>query len=416
VHTSFAFDLALTGLFTPLVTGGCVELMGQTDAVEQLAHRLQEGASYSLLKLTPTHLRALADLLDGQTTAGAADYLVVGGEALLGEHVEFWKRRFPCSVVVNEYGPTEAAVGCCIDAIPLKQIEHGPVPIGKPVPGTRLYVLNRSLQPVPVGVAAELYIGGAQVVRGYVGRPGLTAECFVPDPFAADTSRMYRTGDRVRWQKDGKMEWLGRMDNQVKVRGMRVEPGEVESIVAGEANVREVRVIVREDVPGDKRLVAYVVGDIDTVRLREHLSARLPDYMVPTAFVAMDRLPFTANGKLDVEVLPPPVFTGSGDTYVPPQTGVEEVLAGIWISVLGAARVGTSDNFFDLGGHSLLIMKLIARIRSDFGLEFSMRTVFSNPTLHGMAAEIERKIYEEIAAMPEEEASRLFEVDPTEDA
>jgi acyl carrier protein len=283
-------------------------------------------------------------------------------------------------------------------------------PIGRAIPDLRLYVLDPARRPVPIGVPGELYVGGAGVARGYLNRPELTAERFVDDPFAP--GRLYRTGDRVRWMADGTLEYLGRLDEQVKIRGFRIELGEIEARLAEHPEVREAVVLAREDVPGDRRLVAYVVGEVEVEALRAHLRQGLPEYMVPAAFVVLDALPLTANGKLDRKALPAPELAPAEETYVAPRTAVEEVLAEIWAEVLSLERVGVHDSFFDLGGHSLLIMRLLAKVQATFDLEVSIRTVFSTPTLEAMAGEIERRIYEDVATMSEFEAEQLAESNP----
>jgi amino acid adenylation domain-containing protein len=368
LHSSYAFDMAVTSLFVPLLTGGCLEVVDETDAVERVAQRLAQGARYGLLKLAPTHLQALGDLLHDRPIAGSVDCLVVGGEALLGEHLEGWTHRFPNAVVVNEYGPTETVVGCCIDVRPLSEVEPGPLPIGRPAPGMQLYVLDDAGTPMPVGVPGELFIGGAQVARGYLARPALTGARFLPDPFGREPgARVYRTGDRVRWRADGSLEYLGRLDAQVKIRGFRVELGEVEAALAAAPGVRDARVLVREDVPGEKRLVAYVVGGAHADDLRFHLQATLPDYMVPSAFLRLDALPFTPNGKLDVRRLPAPDARG-GAAFSPPRTPLEARVAEVWRQVLRVSDIGVRDNFFDLGGNSLLLYRVyrqLVEVRSD---------------------------------------------------
>ncbi|MDX2089328.1 MAG: condensation domain-containing protein, partial [Kofleriaceae bacterium] len=233
----------------------------------------------------------------------------------------------------------------------------------------------------------ELYIGGEGVARGYLGRPELTAERFVPDPF--DSGRLYRTGDKVRWFADGRLEFLGRIDHQAKIRGFRIELGEIEAVLAAHGAVREVVVLAREDQPGDKRLVAYMVGrewPLDVEALRAHVGAKLPEYMMPSAFVVLEVMPVTPNGKLDRKALPAPDLGAlSQRAYVPPRTEAEELLAGIWSQVLGVERVGIHDNFFELGGHSLLVMKLVARVRQVLAVELTVRAVFEAPTLGALA-------------------------------
>jgi acyl carrier protein len=228
------------------------------------------------------------------------------------------------------------------------------------------------------------------VVRGYLDRPGLTGERFVPDPFAAEPgARMYRTGDRLRWKADGRLEFIGRVDEQVKIRGFRIEPGEIEAVLSSHPEVREARVIAGEDASGERRLVAYVVGDVEGDGLRAHLRESLPEYMVPAAFVVLETLPLTPNGKLDVRALPAPEYAADVDRHVAPRTPVEEVLAGIWAEVLRLERVGVHESFFELGGHSLMAIRVVSRVRAVFGVELPLRALFEGPTVAELARRVE---------------------------
>jgi len=390
VFSSMAVDLTLAN-FIPLFAGERVELLPEGPGVEALADTLRREPGFAMIKITPTHLALLNQALSPRDAARAAGTLVIGADNLLAEPTLFWRDHAPGVRLLNEYGPTETVVGCSLYEIPPDARREGRVSIGRPIHNITMYVLDARLQPVPPGVRGELFIGGVGVARGYLGRPALTAEKFVPDPFAAAAgARLYRTGDRARFLADGNIEFLGRMDFQVKIRGYRIETGEIEARLTEHPGVREAVVLAREDTPGDTRLVAYVVGD-DTAAadvLQAYLGETLPAYMVPAAYVRLERLPLAANGKLDRKALPAP----EGDAYArrgyeAPAGEVEETLAAIWSEVLGVERVGRWDNFFELGGHSLLVVQAVARMRGR-GLHAEVRALFTAPTLAALAAEV----------------------------
>ncbi|HEY0022716.1 MAG TPA: non-ribosomal peptide synthase/polyketide synthase [Longimicrobium sp.] len=384
-----SFDAAVFEIWGALVHGATLvgidrdvllsaPLLGQALREQGITHLYQTAALFN------QHVREQADVY------ASLRQLVFGAEAVGTEGVRAMLRSGRPGRVLHEYGPTEATVWCTLDVVEEVEEDAATVPIGRPIPNARAYVLDPVLQPLPPEVAGELYMGGAGVVRGYLGRPGLTAERFVPDPFAsAPGARMYRTGDRARWRADGKLEFMGRLDDQVKIRGFRIEPGEVEAATAAYPGVRQVRVIVREDQPGDKRLVAYVVGTVDMDGLRAHLRQGLPEYMVPRAIVALERLPLNANGKVDRKALPAPEYAAGADQYVAPRTPTEEVLAGVWAEVLGVERVGVEESFFELGGHSLLGTRVVSRVRGLFGVELPLRALFEGPTVAELAGRVE---------------------------
>jgi thioesterase domain-containing protein len=315
--------------------------------------------------------------------------LVVGGEACPAELVDRWA---PGRVMINAYGPTETTVDVTISA-PLTAGSGGSgVPIGSPVLGAALFVLDQWLRPMPVGVIGELYVAGRGVGVGYVGRTGLTASRFVACPFVGEGQpgqRMYRTGDLVWWGADGQLRYVGRADEQVKIRGYRIELGEVRAALAGLDGVEQAVVIAREDRPGDKRLVGYLTGTVDPAEVRAQLTERVPAYMVPAAVVVLEALPLTVNGKLDTRALPAPDYH-DGDSYRAPVTLSEEILAGIYAEVLGLERVGVDDSFFDLGGDSLLAMRAIAAINTRLGTHLVVRTLFQAPSVRSLSQQLDR--------------------------
>jgi amino acid adenylation domain-containing protein/non-ribosomal peptide synthase protein (TIGR01720 family) len=383
VFSSMAVDLTITNLL-PLFAGRPVRFLREDSPVDALAEALREGPGFGLIKITPTHLSLLTPLLTPEEARSAARTMVVGADFLSAETTLFMQEHAPGVRLMNEYGPTETVVGCSAYLLPNGVHRAGPVPVGGPIQNLRFYVLDRHVEPVPAGVAGELYIGGTGVARGYLGRPGLSAEKFVPDPFAAAGARMYRTGDRARWQADGNLMILGRTDNQVKVRGYRVELGEIEATLRRHEQVSGCLVVLREDRPGDRRLVAYVVGEADAGSLREHLRRSVPEYMVPGAFVRLESLPHTSTGKFDPRTLPAPGHGASPERYVAPRTPVEEVLAGIWAEVLGQERVGVEESFFELGGDSILAIQVASRARWA-GVEVTPRQMLEHHTIAGLA-------------------------------
>ncbi|HKX29666.1 MAG TPA: amino acid adenylation domain-containing protein, partial [Blastocatellia bacterium] len=400
VHSSLGFDLTITSLFTPLLVGGYAHLMTVEREIEALGEALSSGPGYSLIKLTPAHLRLLSGMFEDFGLEGAARSMVIGGENLTAQAVQWWRERAPGVRLFNEYGPTEGTVGCCVYEVATRpDVERGRphVPIGRPIANASLYVLDRRGAPAPQGLVGELCLGGAGLARGYLNRPELTAEKFLPSPDAGEPGgRLYRTGDLARYLRDGHLECLGRVDEQVKIRGYRIELGEIETRLADHPAIGEAAVMARETASGDKSLVAYYTSAESAAPsppptaedLRAHLAATLPEYMLPVAYVKLPALPLTSNGKLDRQSLPAPDRAASPSReYRPPVGEIEIALAGIWEQLLQVERVGRDDNFFALGGHSLMAVTLIERMRQA-GLSGEVRALFMQPTLAALAATV----------------------------
>ncbi|SEL58139.1 non-ribosomal peptide synthetase [Streptacidiphilus jiangxiensis] len=381
--SSFSFDASLDQLLPALGCGAQVVIRPDepwlpTQIAEAVARH-----GLTVVNLPPTFWTELAFTLDRRSAASLVTLrlLILGGEAVPSGALAAWQEVAPWVRVVNAYGPTETTVtAATFDAT--EQPVDGRVPIGRPLGWRRVYVVDAHDEPVPVGVPGELLIGGPEVARGYLGRPGLTAERFVPDPFAADGSRLYRTGDVVQWLPSGALEFLGRRDDQVKIRGFRIELGEVEAVLRAAPGV--VAAAVRPDAATGQSLGGYVVGDgLDTAALRAFCAERLPHYAVPADFLVLDALPVTASGKLDRNALPDlhPDRSASGADYVAPRTDDERIIASIWADVLGVERIGLDDGFFELGGHSLLATMAVSRVAERLGREVELRALFENPRI-----------------------------------
>ncbi|MGH3699607.1 MAG: amino acid adenylation domain-containing protein, partial [Pseudonocardiaceae bacterium] len=383
--TTIAFDIAAVEMFLPLISGARV-VLARKETVQQPSAvlELMTQTGVTIMQATPSLWQLLVNQ-DQNSLRGLQ--MLVGGEALPTGLAEIMREL--AATVTNLYGPTETTIWSTIASL---CGQAGAPPIGRPITNTRAYVLGAGLQPVPVGVVGELYLAGAGLARGYLNRPGLTAQRFVVDPFGELGGRMYRTGDLVRWNTDGNLEFAGRADDQVKICGFRIEPGEIETVLTQHPQVTHAVVIARQDRPDDQRLVAYVVAATGTTLrpdlLREHLRGRLPEYMLPAAVVVLDRLPLTPNGKLDRAALPAPEFGEVGRGRAP-RTPQEQVLAELFAEVLGLTQASIDDDFFDLGGHSLLATRLIARIRATLGVELTVRTLFDTPTVAGLTERLD---------------------------
>jgi len=392
---SIGFDATVTSLFVPLLAGRRVVLLPDGEELEAMAALHRSPYQFSFIKLTPAHLEILNTLRAGDPSADAhlTRYLVLGGEALPGAALDPWFKH-TATLAVNEYGPTETVVGCC--TYKADSPIAGSVPIGRPIRGTRLYVLDQNLQAVPPGVPGELYIGGEGLARGYLDRPGQTAAAFVPDPFSHDVdepgARLYKTGDRARYLADGTLIFLGRIDHQIKLHGYRIELGEIEAVLADRPEVREAVVLLREDQPGNPRLVAYVSPTqdqpLDADRLRQQLKLLLPDYMVPSVIVPLTDMPLTSHGKVDRRALPVPDQSRPDQDghYTPPGNDIEHRIAAVWQDVLGLDNVGIRDNFFDIGGNSLLILQAYKKLQPLLPNDCLVIELFKYPTISALAA------------------------------
>ncbi|WP_405093365.1 amino acid adenylation domain-containing protein [Micromonospora sp. NBC_01392] len=433
LHSSVGFDLTVTSLLVPLAAGATVRMIGEHLGPAALGEALRDTSTpFGLVKITPAQLELVTHQLRPDELAGRTRCFVIGGENLRADQVAPWRTHAPGTALVNEYGPTETVVGCAAYEVAPDTPADGSVPIGRPIANTALYVLDGWGNPAPVGVVGELYVGGAGVARGYLGQPDRTTGRFLPDPFSGvPGARLYRTGDLARRRPDGVLEYLGRTDRQVKVRGYRVECGEIEAAVRRHRPAADVTVHLRHDDPTDPRLVAYLAGDAgDPAELRAALAAELPSWLVPAAFVRLDALPLTGNGKVDADALPAPGPTdvpaarratapgtptgpaapGGADSAAPPGLGaaapagpttatagspdrwdadrvrLERLVADVWREVLGVEQVGTRDSFFDLGGHSMRLLAVLDRLRARLGDVLTATDLFRHPTVESLAA------------------------------
>ncbi|MFJ5136486.1 amino acid adenylation domain-containing protein [Streptomyces sp. NPDC088707] len=414
---SIGFDTHAEEIWPALTAGACVVLLPGGGRTLPDLLRSEAGRSVTVLDLPTAYWQELVSLGDQAPWPPALRLVILGGSEARAVTLAQWRERHGDTVrLVNTYGPTEATV-----IVTAGDIGGSPVggaaaeqrpPLGRPLPGVRLYVLDERGGLLPAGSEGELYIGGHGLARGYLARPELTADAFLPDPFDdAPDGRMYRTGDRVRWRADGQLEFLGRGDDQVKLRGYRIEPAEIEAALSAHPAVGRAAVLVRDG----RRLIAYAVLRPAAVEgaaavpeageLREHMALRLPAFMVPDSVVLLDTLPLTVNGKLDVAALPDPEPAGAAGGYRAPRTEAEALVVGLWQEVLGVAKVGVLDDFLALGGDSLLVTRVAARIRADVGLDMSIRDVFESPTPAALAARVEALLIAEIDALSEQEAA-----------
>ncbi|MFN2576066.1 MAG: amino acid adenylation domain-containing protein [Pyrinomonadaceae bacterium] len=426
---SLSFDLSAEEIY-PALTHGATVVLRTEEMINSARDFLRYCAEWniSVLDLPTAYWHELADALHGDALdlPSCVRLVIIGGEKASADRVTAWHNKVRNTVrLVNSYGPTETTVAATVcDLKPGNPSVSGAVPIGRPLKNTTVYVLDRSLQPCPVGVAGELYIGGPGVARGYINRPDLTAEKFIRNPFADDSgNRLYRTGDVVRYRVDGSLDFIGRVDNQIKIRGFRVELEEIEQALRSHQDVKDCVVVFRED--RDARLIAYVVAKgagVIASELRSFLKSKLPSYMVPATFETIETLPLMPSGKINRSALPDPKSEEIiGETFVAPSTALEELLASAWGQVLRVPRVGVQDNFFDLGGHSLLAAKVVSIVNRSLSVGFGMVDLFQAPTIAGLAEILSQRVaerelpsdleslLEEVAAMSEEEAREFLD-------
>jgi amino acid adenylation domain-containing protein len=399
------WDAFALEILSALYYGGTSVLQpGQSPELAQI-EELSAQHGVTALQLSSSLFNVMVD--ENSRALKSVRQIMVGGEAASVAHIARSLRDHPDLALLNGYGPVESMGFTTTHQIAPEDASRASIPIGRPIANKRAYVLDDALRPVPPGIPGELYVAGHGLAYGYVARQALTAERFVADPYGEPGARMYRTGDLARWSADGLLEFIGRGDQQVKIRGFRVEPGEVEAVLARHPSLIQVVVLAREDVPGDKRLVAYAVPQPDVTvpgpaELRAHVAAVLPDYMVPSAFVILDALPLTANGKLDRQALPQPQREAAAVSRSP-RTPVEQIMCGLFADLLGLPSVGIDEGFFELGGHSLLATRLIGRVRETLGADLAIRTLFESPTVAGLAERLgerdERDAFDPLLAL-----------------
>jgi amino acid adenylation domain-containing protein len=390
---TLSFDASTFEIWAALLHGAkCVVHPAGVPSSEKLGEVIR-GQGVSTVWLTASLFNVVVD--EAPEALQGLRQLLIGGEQLSTGHVVRAQEKLKGTKIINGYGPTECTTFTCCHEIPEGISRETVLPIGKPINNTRAYILDSRMQPVPVGIQGELYIGGDGLARGYLNRPELTAEKFIRDPFNAEPGgRLYRTGDLVRYRTDGNIEFLGRMDDQVKLRGFRIELGEIESVLGQYEGVRQAAVVLREE-SGDKRLVAYVVkrpdAEVGTKELRQYLQEKLPKYMIPSIFIFLESMPLNANGKVYRKALPEPDHTRPEmeGGYVGPRTPVEEELARIWAELLKIDRIGIHDNFFELGGHSLLATQVLSQIRRIFQVDLPLRRLFESPVISNLAVDIQ---------------------------
>ncbi|MGB3467361.1 MAG: non-ribosomal peptide synthetase, partial [Cyclobacteriaceae bacterium] len=381
LFTSLSFDLTVTSIFLPLISGGKLEVFSSTSDVTTTLKKYLE-SEISHVKLTPTHINLLNHL---DLTKTDIQVSIVGGDRLDNTHIEKLRALNPAIRIYNEYGPTESTVGCAVNEV---NSEKSTISIGNPIANTSIYILNDALKLQPIGVIGEICVSGNGLAQGYLSNEKLTAEKFVNNPFA-DGEKLYRTGDLGRWLSDGNIEFIGRTDDQVKIRGYRVETGEIESVLSKHDELEQVVVIAKKNDVAEHEIIAYFTAkeEVNSADLRTYLKSSLPDYMLPSFYIRLDEIPISINGKIAKNALPYPDEFGLSNKveYVPPGNEIEEKLVNIWEDVLQREKIGIKDDFFDLGGHSLKALTTVLRVNKEFKIGMKITNLFNTTTIEELA-------------------------------
>jgi amino acid adenylation domain-containing protein len=391
--SSPAFDISVTSIYPCLLSGGYIHIIDKGEEINKYSEFLSIPQNYNLVKITPAHFYVISDLIESNAASNWSSCFVIGGEQLIYESLRFWQTNAPETKLINEYGPTEATVGCCVyDASKdLKTI--GSVPIGTPIANTKLYVLNETLNLVPIGVPGELYIGGICLSRGYYNREDLNRHKFIDNPFIPK-EKLYKTGDLVIWRENGTLEFINRLDDQIKIRGYRIEVGEIEHALLEYDGIKKCAIVKQLTTNGNEILVAYLVNNLARnpaeIEIRQYLQSFVPDYMIPTIFMFVDDIPISDAGKVDKKALPKPLDLAItvSEEYVSPADPTELTIAKIWQDILGLSIIGVNEDFFEIGGHSLLAVKMLSQLNNVFKLKIAPHVLYRSSTIKKLAAAI----------------------------
>ncbi len=394
LHSSVAFDMAITSLYLPLISGDSVELLPDNSGIESIVSNIKKGGPYKFLKLTPAHLRSISESIEPAELKGKTSILIVGGEPLFKRDIQFWLAADPQVIIYNEYGPTEATVGCSSFIVPHSKNQNECIPIGSGIDNTRLYILDHDLKPLPIGIEGELYISGLSLARGYLNQPDLTKQKFVYNPYdTSNHNRLYKTGDIAYYSEDGLLNYAGRKDNQVKIRGYRVNLEEIELVLNTHADIKQAVVSFSKKEPPSYSylLVAYLVaGDFrpSITEMRQYISAQLPEYMVPAKFVFLNTMPLTSNGKIDRQILTEIYPIDYDSEYIEATSEVEKILCKIWCNLFKLDKISINSNFFQIGGDSIVSLQLVSKAREQ-NLIIKFNQIFQFPTIAELSRVVE---------------------------